>query len=247
MSDIRVINRVDEDNPFLVIYKDRGLATAPLHEGDDSALTKACDIFPQINSVIGRKPVEKGLVHRIDTLTDGLVLIALTQQAYDFFLQEQTENRFKKWYRAECDYVRNISDYSEGFPFTDFELKDQIASCISDNKEIFFKAKSSFRSFGPKGRLVRPVTEMSSFAVQKHNNSKKDYVTDVCFDGKNAICSLSNGYRHQVRCHLAWNGLPIKGDPLYNPLFKEGDIFSFTAFKLSFLHPLTKELLTFSI
>jgi 23S rRNA pseudouridine1911/1915/1917 synthase len=27
--------------------------------------------------------------------------------------------------------------------------------------------------------------------------------------------SLARGFRHQLRCHLAWIGLPIRGDALY--------------------------------
>ena len=32
--------------------------------------------------------------------------------------------------------------------------------------------------------------------------------------------TITKGYRHQVRCHLAWCGLPIVADPLYHPLEK---------------------------
>ena len=34
-------------------------------------------------------------------------------------------------------------------------------------------------------------------------------------------CTLTQGFRHQVRAHLASIGLPIYGDPLYNEKFKD--------------------------
>ncbi len=37
-------------------------------------------------------------------------------------------------------------------------------------------------------------------------------------------CWISKGFRHQIRSHLAWKGCPIKGDSLYNPSFREGEI-----------------------
>lgn len=33
-------------------------------------------------------------------------------------------------------------------------------------------------------------------------------------------CKITQGYRHQVRAHLAWLGLPVKGDALYNADFR---------------------------
>ena len=35
-----------------------------------------------------------------------------------------------------------------------------------------------------------------------------------------ARCSIKNGFRHQVRCHLAWCGFPVIYDALYNSAFR---------------------------
>jgi 23S rRNA-/tRNA-specific pseudouridylate synthase len=29
------------------------------------------------------------------------------------------------------------------------------------------------------------------------------------------VCRITEGFRHQVRCHLAWVGLPVVGDETY--------------------------------
>ena len=42
---------------------------------------------------------------------------------------------------------------------------------------------------------------------------------------------ITNGFRHQVRCHLAWMGLPIIGDSLYNSN-TDGEQLKFTASKI---------------
>ncbi|MBP5283798.1 MAG: hypothetical protein J6Y93_03935, partial [Treponema sp.] len=75
-----------------------------------------------------------------------------------------------------------------------------------------------------------------SLVVQKKADSAV-YSTNIQINGNNALCTISRGYRHQVRCHLAWCGMPVHGDKIYNPEFrnKETDIeMMFKAVKISF-------------
>ena len=49
------------------------------------------------------------------------------------------------------------------------------------------------------------------------------------------LCKISKGFRHQVRNHLAWIGLPVINDPVYNceSIGTEKEI-EFEAVKLEF-------------
>ena len=95
---IEVLKEPASDKPFLVIYKPKGLASAPLNENDiDNAMSQAAKLFPQIKDVQGKKAIEYGLLHRLDTATDGIMVIAATQECYDFLSQEQREGRFVKY------------------------------------------------------------------------------------------------------------------------------------------------------
>ena len=58
-------------------------------------------------------------------------------------------------------------------------------------------------------------------------------------------CRLKTGRTHQIRVHLSHHGLPIIGDPLYNPHSKTKRLM-LHAFKLSFIHPLTLNKLSFT-
>jgi len=142
MAEIKIIQAPDIEHSFAVIYKPSGLASAPLFEGDESALSKAMEFFPEIKHVAGKKSIEYGLLHRIDTETSGLLLIASTQESYDFLCKEQKNGRFIKYYRAQVELNKN-------------ETQD----C---NFEKEFTVVSAFRPFGPKGRMVKPVFENSS-------------------------------------------------------------------------------------
>ncbi len=155
--------------------------------------------------VKGRKEIEAGLIHRLDTPTAGLLLIAKTQSAYDFFIDLQSQDRIEKTYLA-------IS-----------ELDETKASYEKINKfKCPKKISSQFRPFGPKARMVAPVFSDD----HRYKDGAKIYTTYINSIEKlsysnlwSVECSLSKGYRHQIRSHLASCALPIQGDALYNPKF----------------------------
>lgn len=232
---INILHLPSQKESFVILDKPRGLPSAPLFEGDECALSFALERFPGISSVKGRKEIEYGLVHRIDTETRGLLLIATEQSFYDSLIQEQTNGRFYKTYEAICDF----SVPGEGFPRLDGKL-EEVMNCIQNStNESSFSAviRSKFRPYGLKNSQVRPVNENAGKAALK-KAGVKEYETEIhltkCSDGVIARCRIKEGYRHQVRCHLAWLGLPIKGDPLYNPSAAEGQAFSFDATGLEF-------------
>lgn len=242
---MKIIHSPTEDSPFLIAFKPAGLPSAPLFEGDESILTQAIQLFPQIALVHGKKEVEHGLVHRIDTETAGLVLIATSQQSYDSLILSQKEGKFEKWYRAEVDLIPDSAALLGGFPPT---------PSLSENPLVI---ESSFRPFGQKGREVRPVNQNAGRAALKKAGSVL-YRTEISFESENvAVCHISAGYRHQVRCHLAWCGFPVKGDLVYNPKSRQNlqdeksasnsHEMKFTAFKISFPHPLTQIPLVFQM
>ena len=189
-----------------------------------SALVLAEKLFPEIKTVFGKKEIEHGLVHRIDNETSGLVLVATDQTFYDAMMQFQSEGKFEKWYRAKVQFVPSIFEELDGFP------KSEV---LTDSKRICLK--THFRHFGEKNREVRPVTENSGKAALK-KCGKKIYETEIDFDAEKmlAVCKIKNGFRHQVRTHLALCGIPVRGDKLYNPHCDDGEDLCFEAFRLKF-------------
>jgi len=229
-EELKIIHYPSEEDPFIIADKPAGLPSAPLFEGDDSLLTRLLKSFPILLNVGGRKAVEHGLIHRIDTQTTGLVLLATSQVFYDKMLLLQKEGLFKKTYTAHCDFMPDCGEILQAFP---------------PKPELSGPVESYFRPYGPKGSQVRPVTVDCGPAALK-KAAPVLYRTEISIDEKNmAQASIRAGYRHQVRCHLAWCGYPVKGDSVYNPNFKEGEKMEFYASSLSFPHPLTGEQLIF--
>ena len=204
-----------DDKNFLIMYKDSGIPSSPLksiEEEKNNALAFAIENFPQIKNVKNQlKPIEYGLVHRIDTETEGVLLIAKNTETWNFFRKIQSENQFTKQYFAICN--KKIAS-QEGFPNCPFYLR---------NGQII---TSKFRHYGKGRSQVRPVLQDCKATFASKKASDKIYSTkildyEVIPGNKNCNffkikCSITQGFRHQVRCHLAWLGYPVVNDKLYN-------------------------------
>ncbi len=222
---ITVIHEPTSQKPYLIIDKPAGLPSAPLNEDDkENAFSQAAALYPQILNVQGKKSVEHGLLHRLDTATSGLMIIAATQECYDFLQEKQKQGKIIKTYTAECELQNK--DYFEGQTFT---------------------IQSYFRAYGPGRKEVRPVTKDSNKAALQKVEKTVLYTTQVQIKHIDKVkntalveCTITNGYRHQIRCHLAWYGLPIINDLVYNPQAKNKkstEQMHFCATKIQFEYP----------
>ena len=196
-------------NPELILYscdsfviadKMHGIPTVPLkaQSPEGTLLGMVAALFPDVMDVVGRNAWEHGAVHRLDTATAGLVVFARTQEVYDHILKVQTEGLFSKTYLA----VTRCDPRLKGL---DVEIPAGGSVDVS----------SYFRSFGPGGRQVRPTLD------ERRSDSGVLYTTKIerlpsDKDGFDCFrCTITRGFRHQIRAHLAWIGHPIAGDPLY--------------------------------
>lgn len=235
-----IIHSCTDDEPYFVINKKRNIPSAPLFKDDFSAYTQLQKQFPFLDDVHGKKEIEHGLIHRIDNETEGLILIASEQNFYDEMISLQKDNCFVKHYTALCEPFFYTPDSKEFPVFNDSNL--DVKKAIETKQKISISSK--FRPFGKGNGSVRPVNEFSGKAALK-KCGKKNYSTQiefgntVFFEEKKLVevhCSITQGYRHQVRCHLAWLGLPVHGDRLYNVFCSEKDSFCFTASSFEFTY-----------
>ncbi|MBO7484624.1 MAG: RNA pseudouridine synthase [Spirochaetaceae bacterium] len=223
-----------EDSDIVVVEKPHGLPTAPVKTDDtDNLVSFVVENFPKAKSVCGKKCIEYGLLHRLDTDTHGLVVFALTQQAYDFLLSEQDSNKFIKKYTAFCNGQK-----------------------AGEKKHDEFVIESYFRPFGEKGKKVLPVSK-EDFEIKKYSAKKcapslyRTTVESVEQEQKDyykITCYITKGFRHQIRAHLAWINYPIISDRLYNADIEDLSIpLQLHASAVSFSHPSTGERLVFSL
>ncbi|MDR1107409.1 MAG: RNA pseudouridine synthase [Spirochaetaceae bacterium] len=202
-------NLVDLTDDYLVAYKPPRMHSVFLkkqggREDREETLLDWCSrLYPEVKDVAGRNPWEGGIVHRLDYETEGLVLFARTQRAIDSFLAQQREGRFGKTYGALSMGPR---DAPRGYP-----PQPPFAAPAGGGSAVI---ESGFRPYGRGRKTVRPV-------LNPMLPPEKVYRTGILTIEKQGAFTLfsvwiQRGFRHQIRCHLAWLGFPLVNDPLYD-------------------------------
>ena len=175
MQQIEIIHPPKDNEPFLVINKPAGFPSAPLSPDDKkNAFSLSAAQFPQLLEVRGRKEIENGLLHRLDTQTSGLLLIAATQECYDFLQEQQKNNLFQKTYTAKCAVLPENPEKLSGFPERTAGMQ-----AFKTNPHQTITLCSYFRNYATGNKEVRPVTQTSGKAAQKKCRFDKKYETTV--------------------------------------------------------------------
>lgn len=156
-----------------------------------------------------------GLVHRLDRVTGGLMVFAKTSKAASRLSQEIGVGEFKKRYLAVVN----------GKPR---EKRAKLVNFLKKNART---------------NTVQIVPELTTGAKR----AELDYEV---LDEKEKVSLLSvilhTGRSHQIRVQLKNIGCPIYGDVKYGgDILAKGHNLALWAYELKFIHPTTKENMTF--
>jgi 23S rRNA pseudouridine1911/1915/1917 synthase len=186
-----------EDSQLLAVDKPPGVHSAPLRRGEGGTLLGlVLARYPEVAGLPGIKPVEPGLLHRLDRETSGILLVARTAEAFHSLRAAFEAGRVRKEYTALC------------------------ACRIEARAGERLHLESRFAPYGRGGRRVRVLLPDEEGKPAAQKASPRLYRTEVEVldrQGSWALvrASLLRGFRHQVRAHLAHLGLPIAGDGPY--------------------------------
>jgi 23S rRNA pseudouridine1911/1915/1917 synthase len=205
-----------EDSHLLAIDKPAGLHTAPLQPGEGGTLLgEVIARYPEIASLPGIKPMEPGLLHRLDRETSGVVIVARTAEAFAALRAQFAAKQVCKEYLAVC-----VSAAVPAGPL---------------------RIESRFAPYGPGRKEVRVVLEAGRRNVSSRLYATEAQVLEARGGRALVRAGLLRGFRHQVRAHLAHLGLPILGDPLYGvpcPAGVPARLYLHAA-RVDLLHPVT--------
>jgi 23S rRNA pseudouridine1911/1915/1917 synthase len=176
---------VYEDSAILIVNKPAGMPTHGFSGRDHATLANfLLGRYPEIASV-GKKRWEPGLIHRLDTETSGLLVVAKTQRGFAALQAQFRGRRVKKIYWA---LVRGLAP-AEGvveFPLAhDRRDKRRMRIASRETGERSWKALTRYRRIG---------------------QSRRASLLEI---------DMETGVTHQIRVHLAAIGYPIIGDSLY--------------------------------
>jgi 23S rRNA pseudouridine1911/1915/1917 synthase len=168
-----------------VVRKPAGQPTAPIRRGERGTLANAIVArFPETRNV-GYRPREPGLLHRLDTQTSGLVVVARTMESFATLRAALTAGRMEKRYLA---VVRTGA----------ISAPAMVDQCLAPDP----RDPRRVRVVPPTLPGARPAT--TRFRIVRSGAVFTLLEVDV-----------SHAYRHQIRAHLSWLGAPIAGDALY--------------------------------
>jgi len=219
-----------DDNLILEVkYSDENIAIIEKFPGIPTHSNRAGVMGTVANAVVakwpgasgvGAKPLEPGLVHRLDTGTSGLMVVALTADSFKKMRTAFSHGEVKKEYLAVV----------EGEPPEAGEIDKPLSHHVSDARRMVVLNDSSVKH---RGKAWPAVTRFTT--VSRHGAFSLVKV------------SIEGGVMHQVRVHLASLGFPVAGDVLYGSKTKlpleEG--FMLHASVLSFKHPDSGKILEF--
>lgn len=186
-----------EDKDILVLDKPAGLVVHPTAlsaaSGTLSVPAKVntlTDIllthYPQLKN-IGESPFRPGIVHRLDKETSGVLVVAKTNQAFQYLKKQFQDRKVIKKYLALV----------VGRPLKN---KGTIVTYLARDKKDKTKQKALSLPLG-KGKIRQAITEYK--IIKKY----KDY-TLLELEPK-------TGRLHQIRAQLKWLGCPVAGDKKY--------------------------------
>ena len=209
------ITVVFEDDAILIVSKPSGIPSVP-HSFDEAGTLVNFLVArnPQLVGVGGR-PLEPGMVHRLDTFTSGLMVAVKTQESFEKMKKQFQEQKVLKEYLA---LVEGIVD-----------RPGEILNPIGSHPKNSRKVKVYPGGAGETG-LQEAMTKYSP--VQMFSQTTLLRVQIV------------TGVRHQIRAHLAYLGHPVVGDKLYGSKMAAGRM-CLHALKLGFFHPVTEKWIEF--
>jgi 23S rRNA pseudouridine1911/1915/1917 synthase len=180
---------VFESAGVLVVDKPAGQPSAPLHDGETGTLANALvGHYPEIAHV-GYTPREPGLLHRLDTDTSGLLVVARTTEAFEQLKAGLKADRMHKSYQLVCAEA--------GLPDTG-TIEFPIASHPKDQRRVY----ACIHPRDVARNSPRPAR--TAYEVQKRG--PKWALVGV---------EVARALRHQIRVHFAAIEHPLAGDVLY--------------------------------
>lgn len=213
-ADFPVLEIVYEDDYLAVINKPAGLTVHPSESTTPPTLVDLLPIYFKVLSDFG-DPARRGVVHRLDKFTEGLMLIAKDNQIHSLLTQQFKNREICKKYYAVIGQEVAKDEFEINLPIGRDPKNRQKFKVISDPN---IKSRDAY-----------------SF-VKVINRQNQKTLVEV---------EIKSGRTHQIRVHLRHVGYPILGDPIYTFKKQPGTGQLLQSFYLSFVHPITQQPLEF--
>lgn len=202
-----------EDDDLLVVNKPKGMVVHPAAGHYSGTLVNAL-LYHCGDSLSGINGVERpGIVHRIDMMTSGLLIVAKNDFAHKSLAEQIKEHSFTRRYEAVV--AGNIKEDSG-------TVNAPIGRHPTDRKKMAVTEKNSRHA----------ITHFDVLQRFGGNGMDSAYT--------HLRLTLETGRTHQIRVHMAYIGHPVVCDPVYGGAKKQFtccDGQCLHAREIKFVHP----------
>ena len=177
------------DAAMLVVGKPGGVACHPIRAGEsETVMNGVVARFPEC-ATLGDKPLEGGLVHRLDNGTSGALIVARTAAAFTALRAAIKSGAIERRYQAL--------------------VAGQLDHPLDLDRRIAHHPKN------PRKMTIGEPESLDRRRIGRAAGTHAEPLRRVGAGSTLLAVTPRTGSRHQIRVHLADAGFPIVGDTLY--------------------------------
>jgi 23S rRNA pseudouridine1911/1915/1917 synthase len=206
---------------WVVVDKPSGLPSAPIASREsETAVSQLLRILSQLRPELGLelarvaqevgRPLEAGLLHRLDNGTSGVLAFARSPEDYRRARAAWKTASVHKIYRAVVSGVG-------GFPETPLVLDAPIGRSAKSRKRMLVAPHGVARppqgARGLRGSWLPALTRIVRAVPLPGQTLTAPQESHALYDLE---IRIETGVMHQIRSHLASIAWPILGDPIYH-------------------------------
>jgi 23S rRNA pseudouridine1911/1915/1917 synthase len=203
-----------QDDSLVVIGKPSGIVTTPGKGHDHNSLLNG--LFAAYGDKLQNLGRDRdfGLLHRLDRTTSGLLIVALTNKAYDGLREQLDARKIAKYYWA---VTRQAPKKPKG---------------VINRPVLEYTGKAGN---DPRAKKLAKIAASGKPAVTAYR------ILATSAAGALLECRAVTGRLHQIRVHLDSIGCSILGDEFYGPVSgrEASSRLALHAHRLVFKHPIS--------